>query len=288
MSLLKANEKLRPILIVGKSGTGKTKKALTYFSVPPIIQYANEYDIDNNFSLPRNRGILIEEVNFMTNKLKQINLIVESILQYRGQIILTSLNQKDVPKKIFNKCKLVRAGSTPYAQENIIKLAPRANEPKEYKLDIYTLLLEYLKNSDRDEVASLFKLNTPSDIQLLSWIAENVNLNKIAFIDSEVKRRWPQSYFYEMLAYSHNGKNSNRINMPKRRKYTSIPSICYKLKMKPKEYYLLDLYFQDDNFKQYAKTQLNNAQCRLLKLGEKRIKSKIDPIIPEVGLSRWL
>ena len=53
----------RPILIVGKPRTGKTTKALEILS-DPIIEYANEFDIENNFSIPLDRGILIEEVDY--------------------------------------------------------------------------------------------------------------------------------------------------------------------------------------------------------------------------------
>ena len=81
----------RPIIIVGKSGTGKSTKALEILD-DPIIQYANEYSILDNLSIPIDRGILIEEVNYKPNT----DLIVDTLLQYKGQIVLTSLNQKYV------------------------------------------------------------------------------------------------------------------------------------------------------------------------------------------------
>ena len=87
MVLLKANQIPRPILIVGKPGTGKTEKALGLLSDNPIVQFANEYDIEDNYSLPRSRGILIEEVHYKAN----LGLIVQTLLEYRGQIVLTSL-----------------------------------------------------------------------------------------------------------------------------------------------------------------------------------------------------
>jgi Cdc6-like AAA superfamily ATPase len=68
----------RPILIVGKSGTGKTTKALEMFD-NPIIKYANEYDIEDNFSIPKDRGILIEDVHYKSN----VDLIVQTIIQYK-------------------------------------------------------------------------------------------------------------------------------------------------------------------------------------------------------------
>ena len=79
--MLLNNKKLRPILKVGKPGTGKTEKALGLLSNNPIVQYANEYDIEDNFSLPRSRGLLIEEVHYKAN----LDLIVQTLLEYRGQ-----------------------------------------------------------------------------------------------------------------------------------------------------------------------------------------------------------
>ena len=56
----------RPLIVVGKPGTGKTTKALNFLPPNPIIKYADEYDIDDNFSIPRETGILIEEVHYKT------------------------------------------------------------------------------------------------------------------------------------------------------------------------------------------------------------------------------
>jgi len=35
---------------------------------------------------------------------------------------------------------------------------------------------------------------------------------------------------------------------------------------------------QDDEFKEHAKKKLNNSECRLLGIGEKRRRKKTDPI----------
>ena len=72
----------RPVLIVGKPGTGKTTKALEILD-DPIIKYADEFDIENNFSIPLDRGILIEEIDHKPNT----EIIVTTLLQYRGQIV---------------------------------------------------------------------------------------------------------------------------------------------------------------------------------------------------------
>ena len=284
MVLLKANQVPRPKLIVGKPGTGKTEKALGLLSDNPIVQFANEYDIEDNYSLPRSRGILIEEVHYKAN----LGLIVQTLLEYRGQIVLTSLNQKDVPKKLFDMCKLTRSGKSSKTKERLLDLAPRANSSKQYELDVFSIMMEYMKNPNREEVLEILKINKPPDVQLLTWLAENVHPNKLMFIDSEVKRQWPIDYFYELLAYSHEGRVHRRIKMPKRRAYSGMNTICRKLGLKPREYYNLPFLLQNEEFKENAKKKLNHKECRFLKLGEKKRRKKIDPIIPEVGLDRWI
>ena len=76
--------------------------------------------------------------------------------------------------------------------------------------------MEYLKQTDRDLVCKLLIYNKPSDTQILTWLAENMHPNKLIFVDGVVKRRWSQRYFYEMLAYAHQGKTFGRINMPQK------------------------------------------------------------------------
>ncbi len=52
----------QPILLVGKPMTGKTTGAISKLG-DPIIMYAN--DIPNDiYSLPPNKGLLIEEVHY--------------------------------------------------------------------------------------------------------------------------------------------------------------------------------------------------------------------------------
>ena len=38
---------------------------------------------------------------------------------YRGQVVLTSINQKSVPKEIKDMCKIKRAGSTNFLEQSI-------------------------------------------------------------------------------------------------------------------------------------------------------------------------
>ena len=94
-------KKNKPIIIIGKSGTGKTTKALEILD-SPMFYYASEYDIVDNYSIPKDKGILIEEVNYKP----KTDLILNTLREYSGQVVLTSMNQKDVPTRIYNMCKL--------------------------------------------------------------------------------------------------------------------------------------------------------------------------------------
>ena len=265
MSMLKiTNENKKPMIVVGKSDIKTTEKALTFVSDSPIVYYANEFDIVDNYSIPEERGIIIREANYKP----KVDLIKKTILQYRGQVVLTSDNQKDVPKSIFNLCKLKRATGF----DNLDEIAPRATKPINYDMDIYSLVMEYLRNPDRDEVAILLKKIRPPDVQFISWLTPNLHPNRLIFVDYSVKRRWDSDYFYEILSYSHTGRMERRIEMPKRGKYSQIPRISRKLGVSPSVSHLLNQLLKDSTFKEYAKSQLNNADCRLLKLGEKKMR----------------
>ena len=81
-----------------------------------------------------------------------------------------------------------------------------------------------------------------------------------------------------MLAYSHTGNSFGRVNMPKRRAYSQIPRLSRRLGVKNPN--LLEQLFKDEEFVAWSKKKLNNGECRLLNLGEKRKgrKKKTDPI----------
>ena len=265
MSLMKTMNQNRAIIVVGKTDTEKMTKAMTFVSDDPIVVYANEYDITDNYSIPPERGIIIDEVHYKAN----IELIRKTILEYRGQVVLLSDNQKDVSKKLLSICQLKRA-------------------TKNFDVDIFSLIREYLRNTDREEVKDMLMVSKPPDIQLLSWIAPNIHPNKLGFVDFYVKRRWSNEYFYEMLAYSHDGRMQRKMVMPKRRAYSTIPKICYKLRLRRADAHLLKDLLKDEQFKEYAKTKLDNTECRMLKLGEKKRKKRYAPIIPQGTLEEWL
>jgi len=260
----------RSILITGKTGTGKSTKALTFVENPAIL-YANDIVFDVA-SFPIEHGIIIEDVHYKPDKDSILNII----RNYRGQVVLTSRNEKLVPKEIKDMCKIKRAGSKDYLRESIEQIAPNSTSPFSFERDTYSLVRGFLKEKDRDLMAKLLLFNKPADTQILSWLVENMHPNRLIFVDGVVKRRWSQKYFYEMLSYSHGGNSFDRLNMPVRRKYSIIPRLSRRLGVKnPK---VLQQLFMDNDFKEHAKTKLNNGECRLLKIGEKRRRRKTDPI----------
>tara|TARA_R110002020_G_scaffold106867_1_gene248437 strand:- start:5894 stop:6742 length:849 start_codon:yes stop_codon:yes gene_type:complete len=275
--------KKRNQIVVGQNREEKIKKAMTYVSENPIIVYANEYNIEDNFSIPTDVGIIIEEVDYKP----KVDLIKKTLNQYRGRVVLLSSNQKDVPKTLFNLCQLRRASAKPFESE-LKELAPRSEKDNKYQLDMFPLVRQYLINSDREEVSRLLKLNTPPDIQILSWLAPNLHPNKLIFVDSEVKRKWDKSYFYELLAYSHDGKIHRKMTMPQRKAYSKVPNLLVRLGLKKSDVYLFSNLKQDASLVSEFKKKINNGDCRILSLGEKKRKSRYEKIIPkQLTLEDW-
>lgn len=277
------NNKNRAIIIVGKEGTDKITKAKEYTSDNPIIVYANEYDIEDNLSIPADVGIIIRECNYKPN----IDLIRKTILQYRGQTVLCSMNQKDVPKKLYNLCKLKRATKKSLRDE-INEIAPRSVEPQNYEVDIFTMVGDYLRNSNRDVIADMLKISEPADIQFISWLAPNIHPNKLMFIDAKVKRKWNKTYFYEMLAYAHDGRMYRKMTPPQRKEYSRLPRILRRLKMRPSQVYLFKDLLKSPDFQDYCKNTLSVTELRVLKLRKNRTSKTKTPVTPSTSLMRWL
>ena len=269
----------RPIIIVGKPGTGKTTKALEILGDNPIVQYADEYDIEDNFSIPLDKGILIEEAGIKPN----VDAIVRTLLQYRGQVVLTSYNQKDVPKKIYNLCKLKRAGTTNYLNYTVNECMQGSVPPEDYDINIFSLIHDFFKNSNRDDVLIKLKMNKPYDEQFLSWLVLNMHPSKVAYLDAKVKRRWSQDYFHELIAYAHNGRTNKKVVIPSRRTYSKIPTICRKVGLKSHEAYLLTQLLEDADFTQFVKSRVNNVERRTLQLGDVTRQKKPNITIKGLG-----
>jgi len=266
-------ENKRPILLTGKTGTGKSQKAKEM--IPnAIVLYANEMGLNELGSFPKDNGIIIEDIHIKPKKEEILNII----RKYRGQIVITSINEKSVPKDIKSMCQIKRAGSNNYLTDSIMQLAPRSQAPLSIEQDTYSLVALFMKETDRDLVAKILKHNKPSDTQIVSWLVENMHPNKLLFVDGVVKRRWNQSYFYEMLAFCHAGKTFGQIKMPRRGKYSQKPKLIKRIGIKTGEERLLSQFIKDEDFVSFAKSKLNNGECRILKLGEKKRRKKTDPI----------
>tara|TARA_B100000131_G_C18055241_1_gene588109 strand:+ start:520 stop:1371 length:852 start_codon:yes stop_codon:yes gene_type:complete len=283
MSGLKNLNKNRSIIVVGKNREEKLKKAYSFVSEDAILQYANEYDLEDNFSISSESGIIIEEVDYKPN----VDLVKKTMLEYRGQVVLLSSNQKDVPKSLFNLCILKRATKN-NIDEHLEKVAPNSDDRDSYDVDIFPMVRNYLMNSDRERIATILKINKTPDVQLLTWLAPNIHPNKISFVDFVVKRKWDSDYFYEMLAYSHDGKIHRKMEMPKRGSYSKVPRLLRKIGLKPQDVYLFNSLKEDEELRNFMKTKLTHEECRLLKLGEKRRRKKYDPVVQPPSLSRWL
>jgi hypothetical protein len=258
-------ENKKPTIIVGKAGTGKSTQARQILP-NAIVLYADEMNIRDVLSFPLELGIIIEDVHYKPKTDEILNVL----RKYRGTIVLTSINQKSIPNEIKNMVKIKRAGKINYRQERFAELAPRSQEPNNLERDVFSLVLDYLRESDREQVLELIEFNNPPDVQIISWLAENIHPNRLLFIDTVVKRRWPPRYFKEMLAYSHSGKTFTRPRMPQRRTYSKVPSLCRRLGLKGSDERILRQLLKDEAFSNFAKTKLNNSECRLLGLGEKR------------------
>ncbi len=284
MGFMNLSEKERPVILVGKSGTGKTTKANELLPNANLY-YANELPYLDINSLPIEQGIIVEEIH---NK-PDVEQIKNLITQYDGKLIMTSINEKSIPKEIKNMSKINRVGKKNYMREQIKSFAPRSTEPYILHDEMYGILSDYLRETDRDKVAYKLKVNKPADTQIMSWLVENIHPNKLIYIDAKVRRKLSSNYFYEMLAYAHEGSNFNKVRFPKRGTYSPIPKLCRRFKLKAHEGFVLKALIQDEAFAEYAKTRLDNSECRILGLGEKKRKKKTDKVIADrnTNLMEW-
>ena len=263
---LTSMNKNRAILLTGKTGTGKSTKAKTFVENPHIT-YANNIDFDVT-CFPIENGIIIEDIHYKPDKEAILNIL----RLYKGQVVITSINEKSVPKEIKSMCKVKRAGSNNFLKEELQAIAPHSVAPVTYERDTFSLIYEYLKETDRELIRELLLFNKPSDTQIISWLAENMHPNRLIFVDGVVKRRWSQRYFYEMLAYAHQGNMVGRMTMPKRRQYSKIPSLSRRLKVKNPD--VLMQLLQDEQFREHAKKRLNNSECRFVGYWRKEKKKE--------------
>lgn len=252
-------------LLVGGNGAGKTKRAKQILGRSPFVTMeACNITIDDIYSYPKTHGILIEEVHHKPQTSKIIN-----ILTVHKNVVLTSINEKDVPKSIMNMCVRKRMGQNDNRQELIKKDAPNCIKPLKYEKSVYDLNIEYLKNDDRHQVLRYMKHNNPPDMQILSWVAPNIDVKQIAFAD-QIMRRWNAEYFMEIFVFSWGGHHRGRVNFPQRNTYSPVPKICSKLGLKEKDAYLVKSYLKNPEWKEWAISKLDADECKILGLKKPR------------------
>ena len=167
MSFIEMGNVERPVIIVGKPRTGKTTQALEMLD-DPLRYYANEFELN---SIPMDRDILIEEVDYKANEDEIANLLrIRHI-----KVVMTSLNKKGIPKKLASMCRIKLAGSKKYG----VVEAPRSEPAQNMHPDTFSMVKTYLENTDRDRVANMLKVTRPADTQIMSWLNENMNVNKL-------------------------------------------------------------------------------------------------------------
>ena len=159
-----------------------------------------------------------------------------------------------------------------WGAENMQSLAPNSELPDNLDKSMYDIMREYIQSKDRDNIVELLKHNKPDDNYLMLWLSYNVNPNSIVFLDGHVKRRWSNSYLYELAAYSINGMKQSRLNPPSRGNYSNKIKISRRLGLKPRESHLLIDLLNDNDFEKKAKTKISNAEWRKLGLGEKKLR----------------
>jgi len=265
---MKTSEVKKFKIFCGGAGSGKTTSAIKEFNgMPFIILQANNIWIEDIYSYPKNHGILIEEVNYKPDKEK-----ILQILYVLDNVVLTSINEKDVPKAIMNLCVRKRKGQVDYRQRAIKQLAPNSNNVEKIEKSIYELTDSFLHNADRKKVLELVKYNKPADLQFLSWIQPNVDVRCISFADN-IMRRWSMDYFYEILVYSYHGNHRGRLEFPKRNSYSPVPKICNKLGLKGKDSYLVKSLLKNEDYKNWAISKLDKDECKILGLKKPRKKT---------------
>lgn len=273
MSVFSQMNKTKTQMFIGGYGSGKTTRAKELVGEDHVRIYADELD-ESYLSLPIEKAIIVEEVSDCAN----VDALLD-LMRLRNNIVLTSINKKDVSKKVVSMCKVTALGQTNYWYQDILETSPRAEASIKDDKQVIDLVGRWLKEKNRDSVASMLKKHRPPETQFMTWLCENYMNERIAYVDGVVKWKWNKDYFYEMMAYTHMGGNYLKFKAPKRATYSEYPSIARRLGLKRKETGLMLDLLMDEKFKEWAKTKLEHKHCRMLKLGEKRKRRKNSLIV---------
>ena len=87
-----------------------------------------------------------------------------------------------------------------------------SNKYEDLTMKMTELVSHVVNSTDREHVLALLKHNAPKDTRLMLWLLANKrnSLNKLAYIDAKVKRRWGTDYFYELITYAYEGVDDKR------------------------------------------------------------------------------
>jgi len=102
----------------------------------------------------------------------------------------------------------------------------------------------------------------------------------------KLKENGHKYYFYELLAYSHNGIITRGVTIPQRRGYDEDAKICSKLGLKRHEKYILEQLKQDPDFVKHMRNKLNHIQKRRAKVSQKP-KQTVSEDKP-LSLDNWM
>jgi len=253
----------KPIIVVGKPGTGRTFKARAFAAGPYVEFYANDIFIDDVYSFPKDVAIIIEDVHYKPDKNKILDLIYA-----KRKVILTSIDKKSVPKAIINACDVKLSGSKSYTQMKMQMIAPNRDEIKVIEDNIWSMANAYMRMRDRDEFLRGMQILKPAPMQILSWAAKNNPSNKLAAVASTM-HRWPVEYFYALLAYSHEGKYKT-IQPPQRKSDNPFPDICIKLGLREEDGYLVRSMIKNPDYAKWAASKLTEAECKVLRITKEK------------------
>jgi len=254
----------KPILVVGKSGTGVTTKAKALINSKEYrIFYANDISISDVYSWPLEIGIIIEDVHHKPDKDKILDLI------HSGRnVVLTSKNKKEVSKVLLDCCQVKMAGTKNYYQ---IILRARAKNSQNFKIvddNIWALTSAYIKMTDRDEYLTVLNTYRPPPMQILSWsVASQPNNLKLMHVSKAMMNGG--DYFYPLLAYSKLGAYGGVIP-PQRKSVSPFPAICRKLGLRASDGYLVRDLVKNQEYSRWAAKILDEKECKVLGIKKER------------------
>jgi len=260
--------KKRPKIYIGKWGTGKTSKAkIEVGSRDSVFFYANDIQIDDPYSVPKDTVIVIEEVDYKPDKDKILELIHAGV-----DLIFTSHNKKDVPKTIMDCCDVKMAGRKNYYQQKLVLYCKNNIEHKTLEANIWEIMGVYIKTKDRARFYRDLVNLSPPPMQLISWAIATFPENERLVIVSSYMNRVSEKYFYALFAYSWDG-GYRKIVPPERKGDNPYNAICVKAGLKPDETYILKRLISNEAYANSLARKLSEADCKLL--GIKKPKRKV-------------